>query len=112
LTENNGVAIHYVTLGKGPVVLFVHGFPDFWYSWREQMAALSGEYKTVAMDTRANNKSGRPNSVEHYGMQHLLADVEAVSKDLNVESVTLVATIGAARSHGSWPCAFLTESTE
>ncbi len=90
MTENNGVAIHYVTLGEGPVVLFVHGFPDFWYSWREQMAALSGEYKTVAMDTRANNKSGKPEGVEHYAMQHLLADVQAVINDLGVDSVTLV----------------------
>jgi epoxide hydrolase 4 len=38
---NDGVSIHYVTLGEGPVVLFVHGFPDFWYSWREQMEEVS-----------------------------------------------------------------------
>lgn len=57
-TDNDGVALHYVTLGEGPVILFVHGFPDFWYTWREQMAALSDNYKTVAMDTRAYNKSG------------------------------------------------------
>ncbi len=90
MTESDGVALHYVTLGEGPVVLFVHGFPDFWYTWREQMATLSGEYKTVAMDTRANNKSGKPDGVEHYAMQHLLADVEAVIEDLGVDSVTLV----------------------
>ena len=89
-TDNDGISIHYVSLGEGPVVLFVHGFPDFWYSWREQMAALSGDFKTVAMDTRANNKSGKPEGVEHYAMPHLLADVEAVIKDLGVESVTLV----------------------
>ena len=89
-TDSDGVSIHYVTLGEGPVVLFVHGFPDFWYSWREQMAALSDEFKTVAMDTRANNKSGKPEGVENYTMPHLMADVEAVIKDLGVDSVTLV----------------------
>ncbi len=89
-TDNDGVSLHYVTLGKGPVILFVHGFPDFWYTWREQMAALFDEYKTVAMDTRAYNKSGKPEGVEHYTMPHLLADVEAVIKDLEVDSVTLV----------------------
>jgi|TARA_B100001971_G_scaffold200912_1_gene213004 pimeloyl-ACP methyl ester carboxylesterase len=89
-TDNNGVSIHYVTLGEGPVVLFVHGFPDFWYTWREQMQALSGDFKTVAMDTRANNLSGKPEGVENYTMPHLMADVEAVIKDLGVESVTLV----------------------
>ena len=43
--ENQGVKIHYATLGRGPTVLFVHGFPDFWYSWRDQMAALSGDFQ-------------------------------------------------------------------
>ena len=89
-TDNDGVALHYVTLGEGPVILFVHGFPDFWYTWREQMAALSDNYKTVAMDTRAYNKSGKPEGVEHYTMSHLMSDVEAVIKDLEVDSVTLV----------------------
>ena len=89
-TDSDGVSIHYVTLGEGPVVLFVHGFPDFWYTWREQMAALSGDFKTVAMDTRANNRSGKPEGVENYAMPHLMADVEAVIKDLGVGSVTLV----------------------
>jgi pimeloyl-ACP methyl ester carboxylesterase len=89
-TDSDGVSIHYVTLGEGPVVLFVHGFPDFWYSWREQMLALSGDFKTVAMDTRANNKSGKPEGVENYAMPFLLADVEAVINDLGVDSVTLV----------------------
>lgn len=89
-TDNDGVTLHYVTLGEGPVILFVHGFPDFWFTWRQQMAALSDEYKTVAMDMRAYNKSGKPDGVEHYTMPRLLADVEAVIKDLRVDSVTLV----------------------
>jgi epoxide hydrolase 4 len=89
-TDSEGISIHYVTLGKGPVVLFVHGFPDFWYTWREQMAALSTDFKTVAMDTRANNLSGKPDGVDNYTMPHLLADVEAVIRDLGVDSVTLV----------------------
>lgn len=88
--DNDGVPIHYVTLGQGPVILFIHGFPDFWYSWREQMATLSKDFKAVAMDTRANNKSGKPEGVENYTMPHLMADVEAVIKDLGTSSVTLV----------------------
>lgn len=90
MTKNGDVDLHYVTLGEGPVVLFVHGFPDFWYSWREQMDALSGDFKTVAMDTRAYNKSGKPDGVENYAMSFLLGDVEAVIKDLGVDTVTLV----------------------
>jgi pimeloyl-ACP methyl ester carboxylesterase len=88
--DSNGVDIHYVTLGEGPTILFVHGFPDFWYTWRHQMEALSGSYKTVAMDTRANNKSGKPEGVENYSMDLLMADVAAVIDDLGEENVTLV----------------------
>ncbi len=88
--DNDGVDIHYVTLGDGPTVLFVHGFPDFWYTWRHQMAELSGDFKTVAMDTRANNKSGKPEGVENYAMALLLSDVEAVIDDLGEEDVVLV----------------------
>ena len=42
--ENNGVRIHYVSLGQGPLVVMIHGFPDFWYTWRHQMEALSVSY--------------------------------------------------------------------
>lgn len=88
--DSNGVNIHYVSAGEGPVVLFVHGFPDYWYSWRNQMAALKDEYRVVAMDTRGYNKSDKPEGVENYAIELLLADVEAVIKDLGVENVTLV----------------------
>ena len=89
-TENDGVKLHYVTKGEGPVVLFVHGFPDFWYSWRHQMAELSSDFKVVAMDTRAYNLSDQPQEVDAYKIEILLADVDAVIKDLGVENVTLV----------------------
>ncbi|MGE3821205.1 MAG: alpha/beta fold hydrolase [Isosphaeraceae bacterium] len=54
------------------------------------MAALSGEFKTVAMDLRGYNRSDQPEGVENYAMPHLMADVGAVIKDLGVDSVTLV----------------------
>ena len=50
--NNSGVKIHYVAKGEGPVVLFVHGFPDFWYSWRNQMEALSKDFRVAAIDLR------------------------------------------------------------
>lgn len=88
--DNDGVKIHYVTYGEGPVVLFVHGFPDFWYSWRHQMAGLGDAYKTVAMDLRGYNHSDQPDGVDPYRMPLLLADVTAVIDDLGAEDVTLV----------------------
>lgn len=89
-TDNDGVKLHYVTKGEGPVVLFVHGFPDFWYSWRHQMAGLADDFKVVAMDTRAYNKSDQPKGVENYKLEILLSDVGAVIDALGVEDVTLV----------------------
>jgi pimeloyl-ACP methyl ester carboxylesterase len=89
--DNNGVKLHYVSAGEGPVVLFVHGFPDYWYTWRHQMEGLMDNYKVVAMDMRAYNKSDQPKGVENYTMDLLMADFGAVIDDLGVENVTLVA---------------------
>src|SRR6266436_8504007 len=50
--DSNGVKIHYASLGKGPLIVMIHGFPDFWYTWRNQMAELSSQFQTVAIDRR------------------------------------------------------------
>ncbi len=92
--DNNGVNVHYVTLGEvvtGETLLFVHGFPNFWYVWHNQMEAFEDEYRIVAMDTRATNRSGKPEGVESYDMPLLLSDISAVIDDLGVDQVTLVA---------------------
>src|ERR1043165_10303559 len=70
-TSEGGVKIHYASLGQGPLVVMIHGFPDFWYSWRVQMAALADRYQVVAMDQRGYNLSDRPNGIAEDGMQHL-----------------------------------------
>ena len=88
--DNNGVKIHYASLGDGKPVVFVHGFPDIWYSWRAQMAALAPHFKTVAMDTRGYNLSDQPDGVDNYRMEHLHGDILAVIDDLGAEKVTLV----------------------
>ena len=92
--DNNGVNVHYVTLGEvvtGETLLFVHGFPNFWYVWHNQMEAFADEYRVVAMDTRATNRSGKPEGVESYDMPLLLSDINVVIDDLGVDRVTLVA---------------------
>lgn len=89
--SNSGVDLHYVTAGEGEVLLFVHGFPHFWYIWNEQMAELSDTYRTVAMDTRGANRSGQPDGVENYDLEFLMSDIDAVISDLGVDQVTLVA---------------------
>ncbi len=88
--DNNGVKIHYVTVGEGPLVLMIHGFPDFWYTWRHQMQALKKDFQVVAIDQRGYNKSGQPQGVENYAMPHLVGDVAAVLKHLGADKATIV----------------------
>lgn len=89
-TSEGGVKIHYATLGKGPLVVMVHGFPDFWYSWRHAMTALSDTYQVVAIDQRGYNLSDKPKGVESYAMRLLVADVAAVIRDVGQERATIV----------------------
>jgi pimeloyl-ACP methyl ester carboxylesterase len=79
--DSNGVKIHYAALGKGPLVVMIHGFPDFWYTWREQMKVLADhDYRVVAVDQRGYNLSDKPQGVENYAMAFLVADIGAVVK--------------------------------
>lgn len=77
---NDSVKIHYVTMGEGPLIVMLHGYPDFWYTWREQMKVLSKFYTVAAVDLRGYNKSGKPKGVENYSMPYLIGDVAAVIK--------------------------------
>jgi pimeloyl-ACP methyl ester carboxylesterase len=88
--DSNGVKIHYASAGKGPLVVFIHGFPDFWYSWRHQMAGLEDQFHVVALDQRGYNRSGQPEGVENYDMALLVADVAAVIRDTGETSATIV----------------------
>lgn len=87
--QNGDVKLHYVTLGEGPLVLMIHGFPDFWYSWRNQMPELAKEYKVVAYDQRGYNESDKPEGQEHYDMALLVADAAAVVKAVGAEKATV-----------------------
>jgi len=76
--NSDGVRIHYMAGGAGPLIVFVHGFPDFWYSWRHQLEHFASTNRVVAMDTRGYNLSDQPDGEEHYAMEQLTADVAAV----------------------------------
>lgn len=76
--RNGDVKIHYVKLGQGPLVVMLHGFPDFWYGWRAQMDALAEDYKVVALDMRGYNLSDKPLGASNYTLEALAGDVEAV----------------------------------
>jgi pimeloyl-ACP methyl ester carboxylesterase len=88
--SDGGVKIHYASLGSGPLVVMIHGFPDFWYSWRHQMAALSEKFQVVAIDQRGYNLSDKPKGVEAYDLRLLVADVAAVIKHAGRDRATIV----------------------
>lgn len=75
---NSGVRIHYAHLGQGPLVVMIHGFPDCWLTWREQMEVLAKDHEVVAIDQRGYNLSDRPKGAENYDMRLLVEDVATV----------------------------------
>ncbi len=89
--QNGSVKIHYVASGKGPLVVLIHGYPDFSGSWSQLMPALNDNYRVVALDTRGYNLSDHPDGVENYEMPKLVADVDAV---INAEGYKTATVLG------------------
>src|SRR5262245_40535120 len=69
--DSGGVKIHYREMGKGPLLILIHGFPDFWYSWRGQMPELAKSFRVVAIDQRGYNLSDKPEGVDNYKVEKL-----------------------------------------
>ncbi len=70
------VRLHYVEAGQGPLVVLLHGFPDFWYGWRHQIGALArAGFRVIAPDLRGYNASSRPEGLAAYGLRRLATDV-------------------------------------
>ncbi len=88
--DSNGVKIHYASLGSGPLVVMIHGFPDYWYTWRHQMEGLADRFQVVAVDQRGYNKSDKPPGVGSYDVRLLVGDVVAVVKHLGRDKATVV----------------------
>jgi len=78
----NGVRLHYASAGQGPLVLFLHGYPSFWYQWKDQMAEMGRDHLAVGLDMRGYNLSSRPEGLEHYKMTNLVEDVRQVAEKL------------------------------
>ena len=75
----NGVRLHFVEQGEGPLVVLLHGFPEFWYSWRHQIPALAeAGFRVIAPDQRGYNTSEKPPGVRSYRIEHLADDIAAL----------------------------------
>ena len=84
MVRTNGIDMHIAEAGTGPLVLLLHGFPECWYSWRHQLAALAGAgFHAVAPDQRGYCRTGRPAAVADYTILHLTGDVRFLESELD-----------------------------
>lgn len=87
---SNGLKLHYVTQGEGPLMLMLHGFPEFWYSWRYQIPEFAKDFKVVALDLRGYNDSDKPKNQSAYVMDEFVRDIEGVITGLGYEKCILI----------------------
>ena len=88
--SNEGVSIHCAATGSGPLIVFLHGFPDHWLGWWSLMADLQANYRVVAIDLRGYNLSDKPLDPQAYEISQLVGDVRAVIAHEGAESATVV----------------------
>jgi pimeloyl-ACP methyl ester carboxylesterase len=89
--EVGDMRLHYVEAGNGPLVILLHGFPEFWYGWRRQIAPLAAAgYHVVAPDLRGYNLSSRPKGIAPYGADKVAEDINGLIHELGYESAILV----------------------
>jgi epoxide hydrolase 4 len=88
--EANGIRFHYVTAGEGPLVLLLHGFPQFWYAWRHQIPALAERFKVVVPDLRGYGDTEKPPRVADYRTGILAADVAGLVNAFGCEKAHIV----------------------
>jgi pimeloyl-ACP methyl ester carboxylesterase len=88
--EVNGERLHYVHAGEGEPIVFLHGFPQFWYSWRHQLAEFSADHLVIAPDLRGYNLSSKPQRRQRYAMSLLVADLRALVEHLSLDRFVLV----------------------
>src|SRR5712691_1308202 len=81
--EVNGVRLHYASVGQGPLVLFLHGYPSFWYQWKDQMAEMGRDHLAIGLDMRGYNLSSKPADVDQYKMKYLVEDVRQLVEKIN-----------------------------
>ena len=75
----NGVRLHYARAGRGPLIILLHGFPEFWYTWKDVLPELARDHLAVAPDMRGYNLSSKPADVREYRMSTVAADIVAAA---------------------------------
>src|SRR5271155_4398127 len=104
--ETNGIRMHYVHAGKGPLVVLCHGFPESWYSWRHQINALAeAGFHVVAPDQRGYGLTSAPQAIESYDIFNLAGDIVGLVNSFGVSTSVIVGHDWGAPV--AWHCALL-----
>jgi pimeloyl-ACP methyl ester carboxylesterase len=83
--------LHYVEAGQGPLVVLLHGFPEFWFSWRHQIPVLAAAgFRVLAPDLRGYNESDKPRGVESYRLNALTADIAGLIRQAGEQRACIV----------------------
>jgi pimeloyl-ACP methyl ester carboxylesterase len=80
-----------VIAGEGDLILFAHGFPEFWYMWKDQIAEFAEDHQAVALDMRGYNLSSKPEGMENYQIDILTEDIRCLVEHTGHKKFTLVA---------------------
>ena len=100
--NTNGIRMHYVEQGSGPLVVLCHGWPESWYSWRHQIPALAAAgFRVVAPDQRGYGQTDAPAPIESYNILNLVGDIVGLVNSLGVDSAVIVGHDWARRSRGT-----------
>ena len=89
--EVNGIRLHYMIAGQGKLIMFVHGFPEFWYEWEKQLVEFCKDHQAVAPDMRGYNLSSKPADIEKYRVNDIIDDLRALAQHLGHEKFIMVA---------------------
>ena len=104
--DTNGIRMHYVQAGQGPLVVLCHGFPESWYSWRHQLTALAeAGYQVVAPDQRGYGQTAAPQAIESYNIFNLTGDIIGLVNSLGASSPVIIGHDWGAPV--AWHCAIL-----
>ena len=90
-TDVNSIRLHYVSAGQGKLIMFVHGFPEFWAAWEKQLVEFCSDHQAVAPDMRGYNLSSKPQDVAAYHVKDLIEDLRALAEHLGHKIIILVA---------------------
>src|SRR2546423_11727441 len=90
LVSTNGIKMHIAEAGDGPLVVMCHGFPESWYSWRHQLAALAeAGFHAVAPDMRGYGQTDRPEAIDQYTLFHMIGDMVGLLDAVGAEQAVI-----------------------